>query len=391
MRETNQSDGCDTCQRADGVSARELPWTLRTSVRRLGGLVLSAIAMLVTSPSIATCRAVELHRATSGADALSSGWADYKTRFVRPDGRIVDDANGNVSHSEGQGFGMLLAVGVGDEAVFERLWDWTRRELYRRPDGLASWRWVPNVAPHVADPNNATDGDLLVAWALLRASKRWDNSVYRAASRRIALAVGQHAVFQSSIGLALKPAVVGFGAADRTDGPIVNLSYWVFPALADLPEIAPEVDWKALTMTGLSLLALARFGPSDLPSDWISLAGTPAPAAGFPRIFGYDAVRVPLYLAWSGLGSAELYSPFTRVVQHGAVPAIVDLESGSPGHPFGEDGYGTVFQLAACAAGNIHQTPSNSGFFPSQDEPYFPSSLRLLSLLAAQDRKMECR
>ena len=31
----------------------------------------------------------------------------YKARFMMPDGRIIDTANGNVSHTEGQGFAML--------------------------------------------------------------------------------------------------------------------------------------------------------------------------------------------------------------------------------------------------------------------------------------------
>jgi endoglucanase len=36
-------------------------------------------------------------------------WAAYRDRFVMPDGRVVDDANGGISHSEGQGYGLLLA------------------------------------------------------------------------------------------------------------------------------------------------------------------------------------------------------------------------------------------------------------------------------------------
>lgn len=34
-------------------------------------------------------------------------WERYKARFMMPDGRIIDTANGNVSHTEGQGFAML--------------------------------------------------------------------------------------------------------------------------------------------------------------------------------------------------------------------------------------------------------------------------------------------
>src|SRR3546814_3145959 len=44
-------------------------------------------------------------------------WQGYKTRFLTPEGRIVDNGNGGVSHSEGQGYGMALAQAAGDGAA----------------------------------------------------------------------------------------------------------------------------------------------------------------------------------------------------------------------------------------------------------------------------------
>jgi endoglucanase len=41
-----------------------------------------------------------------------TAWESYKSRFMMPDGRIIDTGNGNVSHTEGQGFAMLLAVAI---------------------------------------------------------------------------------------------------------------------------------------------------------------------------------------------------------------------------------------------------------------------------------------
>src|SRR5436309_1896309 len=41
-------------------------------------------------------------------------WRSYKARFVTDQGRVVDTANGRISHSESQGYGMLLAVAAGD-------------------------------------------------------------------------------------------------------------------------------------------------------------------------------------------------------------------------------------------------------------------------------------
>ena len=74
-------------------------------------------------------------------------WMAYKAAFVSDGGRVVDNANGNVSHSEGQGYGMLLAVAADDRETFDESGDWTRSQLMLRDDGLAAWRWGPMRAP----------------------------------------------------------------------------------------------------------------------------------------------------------------------------------------------------------------------------------------------------
>ena len=101
-----------------------------------------------------------------------TAWESYKSRFMMPDGRIIDTGNGNVSHTEGQGFAMLLAVGNNDRPAFDKLWQWTDKTLRNKDNGLFYWRYNP-VAPNpVADKNDATDGDTLIAWALLRAQQQ---------------------------------------------------------------------------------------------------------------------------------------------------------------------------------------------------------------------------
>ena len=88
--------------------------------------------------------------------------------------------------------------------------------------------------------NNASDGDILVAWALTEAAEQWKDLSYRIAARRIAVEVGRKVVInKTKYGPLLLPAVSGFASEDRTDGPVVNLSYWVFPAFSRLPLVAP--------------------------------------------------------------------------------------------------------------------------------------------------------
>ena len=67
----------------------------------------------------------------------------YKSRFMMPDGRIIDTGNGNVSHTEGQGFAMLLAVANNDRPAFDKLWQWTDKTLRNKDNGLFYWRYNP--------------------------------------------------------------------------------------------------------------------------------------------------------------------------------------------------------------------------------------------------------
>ena len=59
------------------------------------------------------------------ATLLADGWRQYKERFVTSDGRVVDNANGGISHSEGQGYAMLIAERLDDRLTFETIWRWT--------------------------------------------------------------------------------------------------------------------------------------------------------------------------------------------------------------------------------------------------------------------------
>ncbi len=97
------------------------------------------------------------------AQAMANGWDTYKSRFLQSDGRIIDTGNNNVSHTEGQGYGMLLAVAYDDRAAFDRLWKWTRTTLRNPQNDLFYWRYIPGAQDPVADKNNASDGDVLIA------------------------------------------------------------------------------------------------------------------------------------------------------------------------------------------------------------------------------------
>ena len=318
-------------------------------------------------------------------DAL---WQAWKARFMTAQGRIVDSANGLMSHSEGQGYGMLLAVAANDRPAFDALWGWTRANLMVRPDELVAWRWEPEKRSGVGDVNNATDGDLLIAWALAEAAEWWSDGAYRVAARRIAVELARKTfLLKTKWGSLILPAVDGFAAEDRPDGPVVNLSYWVFPALERLRLVAPEIDWKGVGQTGLDLIRQARFGEARLPSDWVALKDDrPRPAEGFPTTFGYNAIRIPFYLAWAGVGERDHYAPFVSAFRDR--PLAAHDVAGGKSEPLAEQGYRALAALTLCATtGAPWPADLRAGGAP---EHYYPATLRLLALLAAKMRYPAC-
>lgn len=326
-----------------------------------------------------------------GALKAPGVWQAYKARFITNEGRVVDTGNNEISHSEGQGYAMLLAVAANDRPTFDRLWGWTRANLMVRDDQLVAWRWEPRKRPAVADMNDASDGDILIAWALTEAAELWGDTSQRTAGRRIAVEVARKVVlFKTKLGAILLPAVTGFHADDRPDGPVVNLSYYVFPAFARLPLVAPEVDWAGLTQTGLDLLDLTRTSPQALPPDWMSLKDwKSAPAQGFPPQFSYNAVRIPLYLAWAGIGEREQYAPFmAMVVRTRGAMSIVDVSTGKDVGSFGESGIGAIGALTACAFENARMPAAI--FSSHAEENYYPATLHMLALVATQMRYASC-
>jgi endoglucanase len=317
----------------------------------------------------------------TNAMAADPDWKIFKQGFIEPDGRVIDNGHGKISHSEGQGFAMLLAVHHDDRSTFDRLWQWTRQRLQVRGDRLFAWRWEPQAG--VTDMNNASDADLLIAWALLRAAERWHDDRYLAASQEIARDIRSKLLRQVSHGLVLLPGAEGF---DKPEGMTVNLSYWVWPALADIGRADPAPEWKALANSGLTILQYARFGRWGLPPDWLRLAQKVVPAEGFPERFGFDAVRIPLYLLWSRHDTAQLMQPYREYWAHfagnGWMPAWTNLNDDSVDSRGASAGIRAIAQWTSTyASGQVITLPALD-----ERQPYYSAALLLLCKMAINER-----
>ncbi|MFZ2870326.1 glycosyl hydrolase family 8 [Zavarzinia sp.] len=315
-------------------------------------------------------------------------WTDFKGRFLTEDGRVIDNGNGKVSHSEGQGFAMVLAVAADDRPAFDLIWSWTEAHLRRRDDALFSWRYVPDAANPVDDPNDAADGDIFIAWALARGAIRWSDPALETASAEIRRAILRKLVVEAGGRRLLLPGVDGFrvetNKGKQGDAPpdlIINPSYYVFPAFADFHAVAPDEGWDRLSADGMALLLDARFGRYGLPPDWLLVTGDGrlAPAPGWPPRFGYDALRVPLYLVWGRAPAAQL-TAFRAWFggTWGVMPAWVDLATGKLAAYQASRGGRAV-------AGLVLGTRDVAAEVPLADDHYYSAVLALLAAAAWHD------
>ncbi len=323
---------------------------------------------------------------TSGVQAAfpDGAWELYRQKFVTPEGRVIDDANGGISHSESQGYGLLLACLAGDRGSFARIFGFTRTELLIRDDGLAAWRWDPKASPRVTDINNASDGDLLITEALACAGARWNMPAYTAAARQIARSLAKVALLKRGSETWLMPGAAGFTEKDRPDGPVVNPSYWVFEAFPALVQLTGDQSWMQVQATGLRLLDTLAKAKMPAP-EWVSVKAAPKPAEGFPAQFGYNAIRIPLYLMRAGLADKARMEPFRQAWAGGV--AVIDVKTGKPVEPLPDPGYRILAAAMACV---LDKTAIPADLRTFQPTAYYPSTLHLLSLSMLRERYPQC-
>lgn len=331
------------------------------------------------------CAALLLVLATpTGArseEALLLEWKSFKANYLLSDGRVVDRENGGISHTEGQGWAMIMAAKVGDRAAFDKIWAWTEAVLSRRDIALFSWKYDPYALVPANDRNNATDGDLSIAWALLLAGQRWHEPAYTSRSWEIRNAILAYLVKSVGGYKVLSPGLEGFA---RDKGRVVNLSYTILPALQDFHASDPRRGWDQLIRDHDRLLFAVTEDGSKLPPDWLLVGydGSLEPAPGWPPQFGFDAVRVPLYLTWAGSSQrliSSLAHNWLRSSGSIAIPAWVDLVSGGTSSYPACGGVQRIWHLAA----HPHRHPETPA---GNDESYYSAALTILSHFAFHDR-----
>jgi endoglucanase len=185
----------------------------------------------------------------------------------------------------------------------------------------------------------------------------------------------------------LLPANAGFTAEERPDGPVVNPSYWIYETFPVMASLAPNPAWDRLRHDGLDILKQASTGPRNLPPDWVSLRTIPKPAKGFEPEFGYNAVRIPLYLIRAGIADRALLAGLATGMSVGEKVATLDVETGDQRHLLTDPGYRIVPALVSCVLDRKAIPSELKTFAPTN---YYPSTLHLLALSYLSEHPEAC-
>lgn len=326
----------------------------------------------------------------SGAHPLWPLWLVWRDRHLDFSGRVIDGPQQGASHSEGQGYGMLLAAEMGDGDAFRRMADWTDTNLAVRADNLLAWRWLPDTPVRVPDLNNASDGDLFHAWALLRGADRFGNAAWLTRAQGIAADLVTRCVASrpDRAGVpVLLPAEHGF---TTSDGIILNPSYIMPLALRELASATDQPQLDRVAQSGVALMS--EIAADGLVPDWLQITASGlGPAPGFSTNTGYEAMRVPLYLIWSGDDAHPAVNRAATAMARapaGQAATVINAASGAILETSPDAGFRAVAALSTCAT----QRSMGAAIPPfAADQPYYPATLHLFTLLAQMRVLPSCR
>lgn len=265
--------------------------------------------------------------------SLSADWNEYKSRFIQNDGRVIDKKNGNITHSEAIGYTLYFAYRFNDDKTFDKVYNWYKNNLHKNKYDLVSWKWGEKSHHKwgILDHNNATDGDLWIAYDLLLMAQKREDTQLKAEAFSLMEAIKEHLVVTYGGKLFLLPGKEGFKKREHI---VLNPSYYRFDILEAFSTVEDTGPWRALARDGEWLLHQAVFSPLKLHSDWITIDENLTVKPAQNKIFGYDAIRIPLNIIQSNLSTKttllQSYKSYVNMMREGLLPlGTVNLEKGT--------------------------------------------------------------
>jgi endo-1,4-beta-D-glucanase Y len=239
-------------------------------------------------------------------DTVTATGAGNHLRVQRPEDTGVNTLS---TVSEGIGYGMVIAVYMNDQTLFDGLWQY--EQLWLGMNGLMDWRIAANGTDRLGT-GAATDADEDMAWALLMADRQWGGSgtlgdtYLNIAKKQIGL-IYTNEIYMAKL---VKP---GDTWGDWTT---VNASYFAPAYYRAFATASGNSGWNDVVKTSYDTLANTlntANGNSNngLVPAWATSDGVPnaavfmnMPAA--PTNYQYDSCRTPFRIGLDYCMNSEM-------------------------------------------------------------------------------------
>ncbi len=319
------------------------------------------------------------------ADTVTGDGAGGFLRVKRPKDPGLE-ANSTVS--EGIAYGMLIAVYMADQSLFDALWKYEQLKLDDK--GLMDW-YISADGEKRLGTGAASDADEDMAWALLMADRQWGgkgslgDSYLNIAQKQIDL-VYNHEIQDDKL---LKPGD-GWGGWST-----VNPSYFAPSYYRAFAKATGNDKWNDVLQTSYDVLEKSLNSANKnldngLVPAWCTSDGSPNAGAWMdgtaPTHYQYDSCRTPFrigldycqtgepraqsYVAktsqfFSGIGAKQIVDGYNldgtpRPQYQGGQsaafvgPAVVGAMSSANFLPFIQDGYDNVATMSLLVGGDYY-------------------------------------
>jgi endo-1,4-beta-D-glucanase Y len=309
-------------------------------------------------------------------------YQDWKKQYLTDKGapvglRVQRPEDGGDTVSEGQAYGMLMAVMLNDKGTFDNLWAYTKN--YFNDVGLMHWRIGADGS--VIGPGPASDADQDMAYALIVADKKWGG--YRQEAQTLLKSIIDHEVdLENHI---FKPGQWGGKEA-------LNISYLAPGYYRIFADYTGDNNWLKIAEKSYELIEKTAHPETGLVPDWSDDKGNPAGnLKGDPRHeqFFYNAVRTPWRIAtdYIWFGEKRAKSIVDKMTNFFSTIGVENLKSG-----YTLEGKPTASYFDATYASQITAGAliSNNQSFYKQlydklltipQNSYYGDSLRILTLM----------
>ena len=325
----------------------------------------------------------------AAAGAVQAVYNAWKGSFVTSSGaggglRVQRNQNSNDTVSEGIGYGMLAAVYLGDRPTFDGLW--TYGQLHFDGKGLMNWHINADGSTASDGAGSASDGDEDMAWALIMASDQWSSASYLDGANKMIDAMLANSFASDGM---FKPGD-NWGGTNLTNPSYFAPAYFrVFAKMTDNDQwVSPIIDRNYAILASVT-------STSGLVPNWTNeqyavnqnlVIGSTTYDTG---TYGYDATRTPWRIAmdycFNGEPRALTYLTKAGGFFNGIGAANIGdgyalsgaQKSGNKNMAF--VGPAGVSGMAGFQA--LQDAAFNYGATGQGDLSYFPSSLRVLTML----------